>query len=158
MLKQRARTTNQNSKTTISSPCTYASSSWTNATPPGRVHANHLKKQSGFISSAFTGQTGHPHRSDRRTRSPNTWEQHRSDRCPSPIRPMPPGKLPELKNSSKPPGNLLNACTEPCSYFYIWDFSLVGIMQRFSTQSKLNVAHMAWEHIFQAFYISFSNS
>jgi hypothetical protein len=26
--------------------------------------------------------------------------------------------------------------TEPCAYFYIWDFSLVGIMQRFSTQSK----------------------
>jgi hypothetical protein len=48
--------------------------------------------------------------------------------------------------------------TEPCAYFYIWDFSLVGIMQRFSTQSKLNVAHMTWEHIFQEIYISFSNS
>jgi hypothetical protein len=31
-------------------------------------------------------------------------------------------------------------------------------MQRFSTQSKLNVAHMTWEHIFQAIYISFSDS
>jgi hypothetical protein len=31
-------------------------------------------------------------------------------------------------------------------------------MQRFSTQSKLNSAHMIWEHIFQAFYISFSDS
>jgi hypothetical protein len=31
-------------------------------------------------------------------------------------------------------------------------------MQRFSTQSKLNSAHMTWEHIFQSFYISFSNS
>jgi hypothetical protein len=31
-------------------------------------------------------------------------------------------------------------------------------MQRFSTQSKLNLAHMTWEHIFQAIYISFSNS
>jgi hypothetical protein len=31
-------------------------------------------------------------------------------------------------------------------------------MQRFSTQSKLNLAHMSWEHIFQAFYISFSDS
>jgi hypothetical protein len=48
--------------------------------------------------------------------------------------------------------------TEPCAYFYVRDFSLVGIMQRFSTQSKLNLAHMSWEHIFQAFYISFSDS
>jgi hypothetical protein len=31
-------------------------------------------------------------------------------------------------------------------------------MQRFSTQSKLNSAHMTWEHIFQAFYISISDS
>jgi hypothetical protein len=26
---------------------------------------------------------------------------------------MPPGKLPELKNNSKPLGNLLNACSKP---------------------------------------------
>jgi hypothetical protein len=31
-------------------------------------------------------------------------------------------------------------------------------MQHISTQSKLNSAHMTWEHIFQAFYISFSDS
>jgi metallophosphoesterase superfamily enzyme len=31
-------------------------------------------------------------------------------------------------------------------------------MQRFSTQSNLNLAHMTWEHIFEAFYISFSDS
>jgi hypothetical protein len=31
-------------------------------------------------------------------------------------------------------------------------------MQWFSTQSKLNVAYMTWEHIFQAIYISFSDS
>jgi hypothetical protein len=31
-------------------------------------------------------------------------------------------------------------------------------MQRFSTQSKLNLAHMTWEHIFQTFYISFSDT
>jgi hypothetical protein len=31
-------------------------------------------------------------------------------------------------------------------------------MQRFSTQSKLNLAHMTWKHIFQASYISFSYS
>jgi hypothetical protein len=37
------------------------------------------------------------------------------------------------------------------------NFSLVGIMQRFSTQSKSISAHMTWEHIFQAFFISFSD-
>jgi hypothetical protein len=31
-------------------------------------------------------------------------------------------------------------------------------MQRFSTQSKLNLAHMTWEHIFQEISISFSDS
>jgi hypothetical protein len=31
-------------KTTKSSPCTHASSPWTNATPPRRMHANHLTK------------------------------------------------------------------------------------------------------------------
>jgi hypothetical protein len=31
-------------------------------------------------------------------------------------------------------------------------------MQRFSTQSKLHLAHMTWEHIFQAIFISFSDS
>jgi hypothetical protein len=31
-------------------------------------------------------------------------------------------------------------------------------MQWFGTQSKLNLAHMTWEHIFQAIYISFSDS
>jgi hypothetical protein len=31
-------------------------------------------------------------------------------------------------------------------------------MQWFSTQSKLNLTHMTWEHIFQAISISFSDS
>jgi hypothetical protein len=31
-------------------------------------------------------------------------------------------------------------------------------MQRFGTQSNLNLEHMTWEHIFQANYISFSDS
>jgi hypothetical protein len=35
---------------------------------------------------------------------------------------------------------------------------LVGIKQRFSTKSKLNLARMTWDHIFEAFYISFSDS
>jgi hypothetical protein len=30
-------------------------------------------------------------------------------------------------------------------------------MQRFSTQRKLNLAHMTWEQIFQVFYISFQD-
>jgi hypothetical protein len=38
------------------------------------------------------------------------------------------------------------------------NFSLVGIMQRCSTQNKLNLAHMTWENIFQTIYISFSDS
>jgi hypothetical protein len=48
-------------------------------------------------------------RSDRWTRSSSTWELHRSDRCTSPVRRMTPGKLPELENSSKLLGNLVNA-------------------------------------------------
>jgi hypothetical protein len=35
---------------------------------------------------------------------------------------------------------------------------MVDIMQQFRTQSKLNLAHMTREHIFQAFYILFSDS
>jgi hypothetical protein len=35
---------------------------------------------------------------------------------------------------------------------------LVDIIQQFSTQRKLNLAHMTWENIFQAYYISFSDS
>jgi hypothetical protein len=31
-------------------------------------------------------------------------------------------------------------------------------MQQLSTQSNLNLAHMTWEHIFQAIHISFSDS
>jgi hypothetical protein len=31
-------------------------------------------------------------------------------------------------------------------------------MQWFSTKSKSNLAHMTWEHIFQAIYISFADS
>jgi hypothetical protein len=71
------------------------------------------RKQNSCISSALTGQTDHPHRSDRWARSPSTWELHRSDRSPPSVRPMPPRKLQELKNSSKPLGNLLNACSKP---------------------------------------------
>jgi hypothetical protein len=100
-------------KTTKSSPYTHASSPWANANPPGRMHARHHLNQGSCNSSTLTGQTGHPHRSDRWVRSPSTWELHRSDRCPPSVRPMPPGKLQELKNSSKPLGNLLNACSKP---------------------------------------------
>jgi hypothetical protein len=71
------------------------------------------RKQSSCFSFALTGQTGQPHRSDRCARSSSTWHSHQSDRCTLPVRPVPPGKLPELKNSSKPHGNLLNACSKP---------------------------------------------
>jgi hypothetical protein len=47
---------------------------------------------------------------DRWIKSSRTWEPHRSDRCPSPVRSVPPGKLLELKTSSKPLGN---ACSKP---------------------------------------------
>jgi hypothetical protein len=103
---------NKNSKTTKSSPL-HMQAPPKLMQPPGRMHANHLMKQGSCINSALAGQTGHPHQLDRWTRSPSTWELHRSDRCPSPVRPMPLGKLPELKNSSKPLGNLLNACNKP---------------------------------------------
>jgi hypothetical protein len=64
-----------------------------------------------------------------------------------------------IRPSQKPTSTSCHVkATEPCAYFYIWDFSLVAIMQRFSTQSNLNSAHMTWEHIFQAIYISFSDS
>jgi hypothetical protein len=53
-------------KTTKSSPCTLASSPWTNATPPGRMHANHLMKIEQL----------HQLSSDR------------SDRSPPPVRPV----------------------------------------------------------------------
>jgi hypothetical protein len=99
-------------------------------------------KQNNCISSSLTGQTGHPHRSDRWTRSPSTWELHRSDRCPSPVRPMPPRKLPKLKNSSKPLGNLLNVprcpkhaqTSPPC-----WQCMNQGKMRKVSTYSFSNI-------------------
>jgi hypothetical protein len=31
------------------------------------------------------------------------------------------------------------------------------MMQRFSTQKQVNLAHMTWEHIFEVIYISFSD-
>jgi hypothetical protein len=44
--KAQAKSANHRNKartTTKSSPCTHASSPWTNAPPPGRMHANQLK-------------------------------------------------------------------------------------------------------------------
>jgi hypothetical protein len=35
---------------------------------------------------------------------------------------------------------------------------LIGRHHGTSTQSNLNLAHMTWEHFFQAIYISFSDS
>jgi hypothetical protein len=42
-----------------------------------------------------------------------------------------------IRPSQTPRSTLCHVkATEPCAYFCIWAFSLVGIMQRFSTQSK----------------------
>jgi hypothetical protein len=113
MLKQRAQTTkptlenhNELPLHTCKLPLNQCNSPWTNACEPP-----HETEQLHQLSSH--GQTGHPHRSDRWTRSPSTCELHWSDRCPTLVRPMPPEKLQELKNSSKPLGNLLNACCKP---------------------------------------------
>jgi hypothetical protein len=56
----------KSSKTTKSSPCTHASSPWTNATPPRRIHANRLKKTEQLHQLSSD-------RSDRWARSPSTW-------------------------------------------------------------------------------------
>jgi hypothetical protein len=113
MLKQRAQTTNPKHENhnelplqTCKLPLNQCNFPWINSCKPPR-------NQSSCFSFALTGQTRPPNWSYWWTRTPNTWELHRLDRCTSPVRPMPPGKLPELKNSSKPLGNLLNACSKP---------------------------------------------
>jgi hypothetical protein len=108
-----ARSTSHQSKareTTRSSPCTHASSPWTNATPSGRMHVNHLAKQSSCFSLALTSQL---HWSNWCARSPGTWASHQSDRWTTPVRPMTIWEQHELKNCSKPLGNHLNACSKP---------------------------------------------
>jgi hypothetical protein len=56
----------QNSKNHKELPCTYAISPWTNATPPGRMHAKHLKKSEQL----------------------HQLSSHRSDQSPPPVRPV----------------------------------------------------------------------
>jgi hypothetical protein len=75
-------------KTTKSSPCTHAISPWTNATPPGWMHAKHHLKQDNFNNSALTGQTGHNHRSDRCSTCAQDQHSDRSDCWPQPVRPV----------------------------------------------------------------------
>jgi hypothetical protein len=75
-------------KTTKSSPCTHASSPWTNATPPGRMHAKHHLKQGSCNNSALTGQTGRYHRSDRCATCEQDQHSDRSVRWPGPVRPV----------------------------------------------------------------------
>jgi hypothetical protein len=55
---------------TKSSPCTHASSPWTNATPPRWMHANHLMKieQLHYLSSDRSGRSPPPVRAVR-----NMW-------------------------------------------------------------------------------------
>jgi hypothetical protein len=82
---------------------------WTNAPPPGRMHANHLK--TGQLQQlpltpvkpvTTTGQTGvqHVHRTS--THTGQTGDLDRSDRWPT-----------EPRNGSKPPENHLNASSKP---------------------------------------------
>jgi hypothetical protein len=61
----------QSSKTTKSSPCTYASFPWTYATPPRRMHVNYFTKQSSCNSSALSGQTSQHHLRP----VPNIWTE-----------------------------------------------------------------------------------
>jgi hypothetical protein len=75
---------------------------WTNAIPPGRVHADHFMKQSSCYSSALTGQTGRHHRSDRCATCERDQHSDRSDWCTT-----------EPRNGLKPPKNLLNAFSSP---------------------------------------------
>jgi hypothetical protein len=88
MLKQRAQTTKPKLKTTKSCPCTHASSLWTNATPPGRMHAKHHLKQGSCNNSALTGQTGCHHRSDWCSTCAQDQHSDRSNRWPRPVRPV----------------------------------------------------------------------
>jgi hypothetical protein len=68
--KAKAKSANNQTKarkTTKSSPCTHARSPWTDAPPPGRMHANHHLK----------------------TEQLHQLSSHRSDRSPPPVRPVP---------------------------------------------------------------------
>jgi hypothetical protein len=75
-------------KTTKRSPCTHASSPWTNATPPGRMHAKHHLKRGSCNNSAVTGQTGQHPRSDRCAACEQGQHSDWSDRWPRLVRPV----------------------------------------------------------------------
>jgi hypothetical protein len=75
-------------KTTKCSPCTHASSPWTNATRPGWKHARHHLKQGSCNNSALTGQMGQHHRPDRCATCEQDQHSDRSDRWPRPVRPV----------------------------------------------------------------------
>jgi hypothetical protein len=98
---------NQSSNTTKSSPCIHASSPWTNAPSPGRMHANQLK--TGQLQQlqltlvrpvTSTGQTGAQHVHRTSTLTGQTGDLDRSHRCTT-------------EPGSKPPENLLNASIKP---------------------------------------------
>jgi hypothetical protein len=100
---------NQSSNTHKELPLHTCKLPWTNATPPGRMHANHLKTgqlQQLLLTpvrpSTTTGQTGAQHVHRTSTLIGQTGDLDRSDRC-----------TPEPRNGSKPPENLLNASSEP---------------------------------------------
>jgi hypothetical protein len=100
---------NQSSKTTKSSPCTHASSPWTNATPPRWMHASHLANRAAAIAQLWpvrpassTRQTGAEHMNRTNTLTGQTGDLNRSYRCTT-----------DPRNGSKPLENLLDAFSRP---------------------------------------------
>jgi hypothetical protein len=90
-------------------PLHTCNSPWTNATPPGWMHANHLK--TGQLQQlqltpvrpvTTTGQTGAQHVHRTSTLTGQIGDLDRSYWCTT-----------EPRNGSKPPGNLLNASSKP---------------------------------------------
>jgi hypothetical protein len=100
-----AKSTNHQTKTrktTTCSPCTHASSPWTNTPPPGRMHAKHHLKQGSCNNSALTGQTGQHHRSDQCATCEQDQHSDRLDRWPWPVRPVHTGAQKWLETTWKP--------------------------------------------------------
>jgi hypothetical protein len=79
---------NQSSKNHKELPLHTCKLPWTNATPPGRMHAKHHLKQGSCNNSALTGQTGQHHRSDRCATCEQDQHSNWSDRWPRPVRPV----------------------------------------------------------------------
>jgi hypothetical protein len=107
MLKQRAQTTKpklENHKElplhTCKLPLNQSNSPWTNACKP--LDENRAAASSQLWPVTTTGQTGAQHVNRASTLTGQTGDHDSSDRC-----------TPEPRKGSKPPENLLNACSKP---------------------------------------------